>query len=96
MGEEGGVWMLKGLKKYSCSVINSYVLSKVALGDSSRTSASRPNNSSWHFQHQGALVVKTVYVFMTGDGPKMVNFGPKMAKNGKLVNDPKWSKRVQK
>ena len=34
--------------------------------------------------------------FMTGDGPKMVHFGPKMAKHGRLVNVPKWSKRVQK
>ena len=33
---------------------------------------------------------------MTGDGPKMVHFGPKMAKHGRLVNTPKWSKRVQK
>ena len=30
--------------------------------------------------------------FMTGDGPKMVHFGPKMAKHGRLVNVPKWSK----
>ena len=29
---------------------------------------------------------------MTGDGPKMVHFGPKMAKHGRLVNAPKWSK----
>ena len=28
---------------------------------------------------------------MTGDGPKMVHFGPKMAKHGRLVNAPKWS-----
>ena len=33
---------------------------------------------------------------MTGDGPKMVHFGPKMAKHTRLVNVPKWSKRVQK
>ena len=33
---------------------------------------------------------------MTGDGPKMDPFGPKMAKHGRLVNVPKWSKRVQK
>ena len=32
---------------------------------------------------------------MTGDGPKMVHFGPKMAKHDRLVNTPKWSKRVQ-
>ena len=35
-------------------------------------------------------------LFMIGDGPKMVHFGPKMAKHGRLVNAPKWSKRVQK
>ena len=34
--------------------------------------------------------------FMTGDGPKMVLFGPKMAKHGRPANVPKWSKRVQK
>ena len=34
--------------------------------------------------------------FMTGDGLKMVHFGPKMAKHGRLVNSPKWSKRVLK
>ena len=34
--------------------------------------------------------------FMTGDGPKMVHFGPKMAKHGRLVNAPKWSKGAQK
>ena len=33
---------------------------------------------------------------MTGDGLKMVHFGPKIAKHGRLVNVPKWSKRVQK
>ena len=32
---------------------------------------------------------------MTRDGPKMVNFGPKLAKHGRLVNVPKWSKRSQ-
>ena len=32
---------------------------------------------------------------MTGDGPKMVHFGPKMAWHGRLFNVPKWSKRVQ-
>ena len=32
---------------------------------------------------------------MTVDGPKMVHFGPKMAKYGRLVNLSKWSKRVQ-
>ena len=34
--------------------------------------------------------------FMTWDGPKMVHFGPKVAKHGRLVNTPKWSKRVPK
>ena len=34
--------------------------------------------------------------FMTGDGSKMVHFGPKMAKHGRLFNAPKWSKGVQK
>ena len=33
---------------------------------------------------------------MTGDGPKMVHFGPKMAKHGRLVNVPKWPKRVER
>ena len=33
---------------------------------------------------------------ITGDGQKMVHFGPKTAKHGRLVNAPKWSKRVQK
>ena len=33
---------------------------------------------------------------MTGDVPKMVPFGPKMAKHGRLVNVPKRSKRVEK
>ena len=35
-------------------------------------------------------------LFMTGDGPKMVYFGPKLAKHGRLVNAPKWSKGAQK
>ena len=34
--------------------------------------------------------------FMTGDGPKMVHFGLKLAKYGSLVNLSKWSKRVPK
>ena len=33
--------------------------------------------------------------FMTGDVPKMAHFEPKMAKHGRLVNAPKWSKRDQ-
>ena len=32
---------------------------------------------------------------MTMDGPKMVNFGPKMALRGRLVNVQEWSKTVQ-
>ena len=35
-------------------------------------------------------------LFMTWDGPKMVHFGTKMAKHGRLVNAPKWSKRGSK
>ena len=31
-------------------------------------------------------------LFMTGNGPKKVHFGPKLAKHGRLVNVPKWSK----
>ena len=34
--------------------------------------------------------------FMTGGGPKMVHFGPKLAKHSRLVKVPKWSKSVQK
>ena len=34
--------------------------------------------------------------FMTGDGPKLVHIRPKRAKNGRLVNAPKWSKRGPK
>ena len=33
--------------------------------------------------------------FMTRDGPKMVYFGPKMAKQGRIVNVPKWSKSIK-
>ena len=33
---------------------------------------------------------------MAKNGLKMVHFGPKRAKHGRLVNTPKWSKRVQK
>ena len=32
---------------------------------------------------------------MTGVRPNMVPFGPKIAKHGRLVNVPKWSKRDQ-
>ena len=34
-------------------------------------------------------------LFMTGNGPKIFHFGPKMAKHDRLVNAPKWFKRVQ-
>ena len=34
-------------------------------------------------------------LFMTGDGPKLVHFLPKMVEYGRLVNVPKWFKRVQ-
>ena len=33
---------------------------------------------------------------MTGDGLKMVHFGPKMAKHGRPLNVLKWSEGVQK
>ena len=33
--------------------------------------------------------------FMTGDGPKVIHFGPKIAKHGRLVNGSKESKRNQ-
>ena len=33
-------------------------------------------------------------LFMTGDGPKMVHLGSKLAKHGRLFNVPKWSKMV--
>ena len=35
-------------------------------------------------------------LFMTGDGPKIVHFGPKMAEHGRPVNVPKWSKKGPK
>ena len=46
--------------------------------------------------HKGDLV-KSLFLlwgapFMTGDGPKMVHFGPKLAKHGRLVNVPKGPK----
>ena len=44
--------------------------------------------------HIGDLVMSLFLLwgppFMTGDGPKMVHFGPKIAKHGWLVNVPKW------
>ena len=49
------------------------------------------------FYKQATLVMSLFLLwgptFMTGDGPKMVHFRPKMAKHGRLVIVPKWSKR---
>ena len=51
------------------------------------------NFGSTSWPHIGDLVMSLFLLwgppFMTGDGPKMVNFGPKMAKPGRLVNVPK-------
>ena len=33
-------------------------------------------------------------LFMTGNGPKTIHSRPKMAKHGRPVNVPKWSKKV--
>ena len=62
-----------------------------------------PNGMNWGSKNRPHIgdVVMSLFLrlgpmFMTGDGPKMVHFGPKMARNGRLVNAPKWSKRVQK
>ena len=41
-----------------------------------------------------AMFLLLVPLVMTEDGPKMVHFGPKMAKHDRLVSVPKWSKRV--
>ena len=61
-----------------------------------------PNGMKWGSKsrpHIGDVVMSLVLhwcrPFMTGDGPKMVHFGPKMAKHGRLVNVPKWSKKNQ-
>ena len=43
-----------------------------------------------------AMFLLWVPPFMTVDGLKMVHFGPKLAKLGRLVSIPKWPKRVQK
>ena len=48
-----------------------------------------PNGMNWFFLRLGPL-------FMTGDGPKMVHFGPKMTKHGKFVDVQKWFERVLK
>ena len=62
-----------------------------------------PNGKNWGSTsrpHIGDVVMSLFLLwgppFMTGDGPKMVHFGPKMAKHGRLVNLSKWSKRVLK
>ena len=62
-----------------------------------------PNGMNWGSTSRPHVgdVVMTIFLrlgppFMTGDGPKMIHFGPKMAKYGSLVNTPKWSKRGPK
>ena len=53
-----------------------------------------PNGVFWGSTsrpHIGDLVMNLFFLlwgpeFMTGDGPKTVHFGPKMAKHGKIVN----------
>ena len=61
-----------------------------------------PNGMFWGSKsrpHIGDLVMSLFLLWgpslMTGDGLKMFHFGPKMAKHGRLVNVPKWSKRNQ-
>ena len=58
-----------------------------------------PNGMFWGSTsrpHIGDLVMSLFLLwgppFMTGDGPKMVHFGPKMAKHGRLVIVPKVQK----
>ena len=50
--------------------------------------------------HIGDLVMSLFLLwgppFTAGDGPKMVHFGSKMAKYGRLIKIPKCSIRVQK
>ena len=62
-----------------------------------------PNGVIWGFTSRPQMgnVMMSIFLlwgppFMSGNGPKMVHFGPKMAKHGRLVNAPKGSKRVQK
>ena len=63
-----------------------------------------PNRYFWGATsrpHIGDLVMNLFFLlwgptFTTGNDPKMVHFGPKIAKHGRLVNVPKWFKRVQK
>ena len=60
-----------------------------------------PNEMFWGSTsrlHIGDVVISFLLwgpPLKTGDGPKMVHFGPKMTKQGRLVNTPKWSKRDQ-
>ena len=42
-------------------------------------------------ESHSALLEYSIYM----DGPNMVHFGPKLAKHGRFVNIPKWSKGVQ-
>ena len=62
-----------------------------------------PNGENWGPTSRPHIgdVLMTLFLhlgppFMTGDGPKTVHFGQKMAKHGRLAKAPKWSKRVQK
>ena len=57
-----------------------------------------PNGKTWGSTSRPHIALFSPWgrPFMTGDGPKMVNFGQKNAKHGRLVSTPKWSKRVQK
>ena len=54
-----------------------------------------PNGKTWGSTsrpHIGDVVMSLFLLwgrpFMTGNGPKMVHFGPKIAKHGRLVNVP--------
>ena len=55
-------------------------------------SASRP--------HIGDMVMNLFLLWgpplMTGDGAKMVNFGQKMTKHGRIVNVPKWKSSTKR
>ena len=62
-----------------------------------------PNGMTWvstSRPHIGDVVMSLFFTFGSTvhdwGWPKMVQFGPKMAKHGRLVNAPKWSKMVQK
>ena len=61
-----------------------------------------PNGMNWGSTsrlHIGDVMMSLFLLwgrpFMTGDGPKMVHFGPKMAKHGRLADVLKWSKWVK-